>query len=36
MRRIAREITDQGRDRRNKRKRIFPAEFYEGQYVLVK
>ena len=36
MRKLARERSDQERDRQNKRKRIYPAKFFEGQMVLVK
>ena len=36
MRNLARRRSDKERDRQNKRKRIYPAQFYEGQMVLVK
>ena len=36
MRALAKERSDRERDRQNKRKKIYPARFYEGQMVLAK
>ena len=36
MRNLAKRRSEQERERQNKRERIYPAKFYEGQMVLVK